>query len=123
VSPLSRVALAKLGQRSWPGNVRELENVLWRVALAGEGVLEGPSSEPAMAAMGSRPDDPLGLEIKLPGPTVGLEDARTLFDRSYLALVLARNGGNVARAARDLNVTRPALSRLLKRLGIERGEV
>jgi transcriptional regulator with GAF, ATPase, and Fis domain len=123
VSPLSRAALAKLAQRPWPGNVRELENVLWRVALAGEGVLDGPSSDLAMVAMGSRPEDPLGLEIQLPGPTVGLEDARTLFDRSYLSLVLARNGGNVARAARDLAVTRPALSRLLKRLGIERGEV
>jgi transcriptional regulator with GAF, ATPase, and Fis domain len=112
--PLSAAALAKLARHEWRGNVRELENLLWRVALGGEAAIDAPGKETTEA------DSPLGLTVTLPGEPVALEEARTSFDRTYLNLVLARSGGNVARAARSLGVTRPALSRILKRLGIER---
>ncbi len=114
VVPLSAQALATLARREWRGNVRELENVLWRVALGGEGAIDAPGKG------GTDPDSPLGLALTLPGEPVPLEEARNTFDRVYLNLVLARCSGNVARAARALDVTRPALSRILKRLGIER---
>jgi transcriptional regulator with GAF, ATPase, and Fis domain len=114
VVPLSREALAKLSRRTWPGNVRELENVLWRIALGGEGVLDEP------AAVVSSEVETLGITLKLENEVVPLEEARVAFDRTYLNMVLARTGFNVAQAARALNVTRPALSRILKRIGIER---
>jgi transcriptional regulator with GAF, ATPase, and Fis domain len=114
VVPLSAGALALLARREWRGNVRELENVLWRVALGGEGAID------AAGQGSSEAGSPLNLTVTLPGEPAPLEDARTTFDRTYLNLVLARSGGNVARAARSLGVTRPALSRILKRLGIER---
>ena len=114
VVPLSAAALARLARHEWRGNVRELENLLWRVALGGEAAIDAPGKETTDA------DSPLGLTVTLQGEAVPLEEARTSFDRTYLNLVLARSGGNVARAARSLGVTRPALSRILKRLGIER---
>ncbi|MBI3722624.1 sigma 54-interacting transcriptional regulator, partial [bacterium] len=115
VAALSEAALAKLVARRWRGNVRELENVLWRVAFAGEQAID------EVVAPEPDPEDLLGLnQIRLSGEPIALEDARAAFDRCYLRLVLAQNRGHVARAARSLGVTRPALWRLMKRLGIER---
>ncbi|MBI3725513.1 sigma-54-dependent Fis family transcriptional regulator [bacterium] len=114
VAPLSREALRKLVSRPWRGNVRELENLLWRVALRGEHVLD--ESVAAVRASGGR----LGVDMKVPEDLPPLEEARQEFDRAYLSVVLGRMDGNVSRAARALGMTRPALSRLLKRLGIER---
>ncbi len=116
VLPLSRAALAKLTARPWPGNVRELENVLWRIALGGEAAIDAP------VALSSPDDEPVAVSVSVRGEALSpLAEARLAFDRVYVNLALARCGGNVAAAARSLGMARPALWRLLKRLGIERG--
>jgi transcriptional regulator with GAF, ATPase, and Fis domain len=114
LAPLSRAALAKLCSRTWRGNVRELENVLWRVALTGESALD--AAPPGATEEAS--SDGLRMKLELPGETVALDEARATFDRAYVGLVLRRSQGNVARAARALGITRPALSRMLGRLGL-----
>ncbi|MBI3725177.1 sigma-54-dependent Fis family transcriptional regulator [bacterium] len=111
--PLSRAALAKLAARPWRGNVRELENVLWRVALAGEAAIDEP-----VAGTSEEEEGALRVKIDLSGEPLPLDEARVALDRAYIRLVVERNQGNIAAAARALGVARPALSRILKRIGL-----
>ena len=105
---LSPAALSILGSYDWPGNVRELQNVLASVMVAGpqRGVI-GPQSLPAhmtrTTAMVSR---------------TTLAEARRDFEVRYVRAALARAGGRVMVAARDLGVSRQGLSKLTVRLGL-----
>ena len=92
---------------AWPGNVRELENRVQRaVILAQDAYL--------------RPED---LELESAGgtaePLPTLQSARDEAERRLLAEALTRNAGNVTRAAREIEVSRPTLHDLLKKHGID----
>jgi DNA-binding NtrC family response regulator len=109
---LSPAALALLGSYDWPGNVRELQNVLASVMVAGpqRGVI-GPQGLPGhltrTRAMASR---------------ATLAEARREFEERYVRAALARAGGRVLVAARDLGVSRQGLSKLTARLGLAGSE-
>ena len=105
---LSPAALSMLGAYDWPGNVRELQNVLASMMVAGpqRGVI-GPQSVPAhltrATAMAAR---------------ATLAEARRDFEARYVRAALARAGGRVMVAARDLGVSRQGLVKLTARLGL-----
>jgi two-component system NtrC family response regulator len=87
--------------------VRELENRIQRaVILAQDAYL--------------RPED-LDLADRAAGvpalPT--LQDARDAAERDLLIEALTRNAGNVTRAAKDLEVSRPTLHDLMRKHGLE----
>jgi DNA-binding NtrC family response regulator len=109
---LSPSALGLLGSYDWPGNVRELQNVLASVMVAGpqRGVI-GPQGLPShitrTSAMVSR---------------ATLAEARREFEERYVRAALARAGGRVLVAARDLGVSRQGLSKLTARLGLAGSE-
>ena len=73
------------------------------VVLAGEGPLR---SEHLSFAGAPRPEGGR------------LREARRSFERDYVVRALSRNGGNRARTASDLGLTRQALLSKIKRLGI-----
>ena len=85
---------------AWPGNVRELRNVVQRACLLS-------------------PDKLLKLQ------SLGLETAATEPEREVapaeIRAALARAGGVVARAARELGLSRQSLYRRLEKLGIRTG--
>jgi transcriptional regulator with GAF, ATPase, and Fis domain len=96
----------RLESYDWPGNVRELHNaVARRVALGDLPPLEdlSPRSER------TRPTEPVGdpfeawLELPFPQAKQGVQDA---FERRYVENVLAKHGGNVARAAAASGIAR-----------------
>ena len=106
---VTREARVRLLDYDWPGNVRELENAIERATVLGAGdwidvddlpeqVLESPS--PGQAAD--------------PGYHGGVNRAK----RELIAKALERAGGNVARAARDLQLQPTYLHRLIKNLGL-----
>jgi DNA-binding NtrC family response regulator len=101
---LSPEALRRLMEHRWPGNVRELENCLMRaVVLAPGGVI--------------RPDH---LSISSPSSqqdtTVpSLED----LERAHVRRVLEITDGHKGRAADLLGVSRPRLTRLIEKYGLE----
>ena len=114
VPELSGAALDDLRAHDWPGNVRELENVLQRaVVAAGEGPILprhleiGPTS---WAIEGVEP----------PSYEEGKQQALERFQRRFVLGALERSGGNVTRAAQACGLTRAALQRILKDLGIDR---
>jgi Response regulator containing CheY-like receiver, AAA-type ATPase, and DNA-binding domains len=109
----SREALDRLMAYSWPGNVRELRNVVERL------VIMVPEDE-------IRAEHLRFLDLGVPrrpvtgeGEILPLREARARFEREYISDVLARCGGNVTRAARQLGLERSHLHRKLKQLGIE----
>jgi two-component system response regulator HydG len=113
---LSEAALDAMLGHAWPGNVRELENAV-RVAslFAPAGVLEADAL-PFRRGKG---------EVEAPDRELSYQELRDSLEereRTYVRDVLATSHGNKAEAARRLGITRYALYRTLRRLGIDAGE-
>ena len=111
---LSHGALRLLIFHDWPGNVRELRNVIERAALICCGEEIGP--EDIMLEDGA-------LERRLGGAqSLVYEEAKReaveRFQRRYVEDLMAECDGNVSAAARRAAMTRAALHRILKRLGL-----
>jgi DNA-binding NtrC family response regulator/tetratricopeptide (TPR) repeat protein len=105
---LSREARARLLGYSWPGNIRELQNVLSvAAALAGDGPIETRHLElPERSAAKDRSEGSYHQQV----------DA---LRRRLLIESLARWGRNLSEVARDLGLSRQAVSYLMKRLQID----
>ncbi|HET9327224.1 MAG TPA: PEP-CTERM-box response regulator transcription factor [Candidatus Eisenbacteria bacterium] len=101
----TRAALRAIQAHPWPGNVRELENRVQRgVILARDAYL--------------RPED-LELAEPMEESPRTLQEARDDAERRLLVDALTRNAGNITRAARDIEVSRPTFHDLLRKHGIE----
>lgn len=99
---------------SWPGNVRELENLIHREFLMAESDTIRYVGEPSAAPPRSTHDNVDFRSAKA--------HAIESFERAYLATVIAQARGNVSCAARIARKERRALSKLLKKHGIDRSE-
>ena len=113
---LDAAALAALAAHDWPGNVRELRNVVERSAyLSPDGVID-------LITAGTLPrsgrDQPVVFD-----PTLTFreqkERAVELFEETYLNWLLQRSEGNISRAAREADMDRKYLHKLLRRYGID----
>jgi len=106
VTGLSPEAADQLLRYEWPGNVRELANAIERAVALCEG---------------SRVEkDDLPEEVRAAPPSLLPGDSpRTLetMEREYILAVLARNGGNRARTAEQLDIGVATLYRKLKQYG------
>ena len=103
----TQAALRAMAAHPWPGNVRELENRVQRAVILSQDAY-------------LRPED---LDLAGPGgqeePRPTLQDARDLTERTLLEEALTRNAGNVTRAAKDLDVSRPTLHDLMNKHGLD----
>ena len=100
-------ALQVVESHGWPGNVRELENRIQRAAI--------------MAENGRITHQDLGLSstsTEYMGQSLG--KAREAVERQMIEAALARNKGNLSRAATELEISRPSLYELIQKLGITR---
>jgi two-component system response regulator HupR/HoxA len=93
----------------WPGNIRELKNAIERSLLL------TPGGEPLRWDV--LPDDVRG-GARAEVPDLGLEAQVEKFERRIIQMALDRNGGVIARAARELRVNAVTLSRKMRRLGL-----
>jgi len=125
-----------LERHAWPGNVRELSNLMERLAIyhAGREIdpedLDLPPSlgDETIERMETRPASPSASganPVVSAGPgniVLDVPDAGTTFDnleKSILAQMLARHGGNQSAAARALGLSESTLRSRLKRLGLK----
>jgi len=112
---LAPEVLRELAQRAWPGNVRELRNVVERSAyLSPNGVIDLITP----GAKAPARETPVVFD-----PTLTFreqkERAIELFEEAYLAWLLQRAEGNISRAAREADMDRKYLHKLLRRYGID----
>ena len=99
-----------LRRHPWPGNVRELRNRVQRAVIMCDGSNIGPFD--------------LGCDMEVPvSPEAGrdhlsLREAREKMEREMILEAMARQSGNILKAAEDLGVSRPTLYDLMKKLSI-----
>ncbi len=99
-------AIKALESYAWPGNVRELENRIQRASIMADGGRITPLD--------------LGIADINEYEGQGLGKARQAVERQMVEAALARNKGNLTRAAAELEISRPSLYELIDKLGISR---
>ncbi|HUJ59364.1 MAG TPA: sigma 54-interacting transcriptional regulator [Kofleriaceae bacterium] len=115
---LTDVTRAALMAHDWPGNVRELRNVIERALALGAdpGMLVAPLGPDATTSKVALRD---AVEFE---PGVSFRDTKEkwneLFERRYLSWLIKRADGNISKAARDADMDRKYLHKLLRKYGI-----
>ena len=121
VKRLSAPALHTLVNYAWPGNVRELMNVVSHVLTFSEGPDIDVQHLPPRLTGGTR-QGPLPFNEHL-GFHEAKEQLLENFEREYLTALLKRCEGNVSRAARESELHRKSIERLVKKYEIDAREL
>jgi DNA-binding NtrC family response regulator len=120
---ITRDALDALMNYDWPGNIRELLNVIERACSLSDGdtiqVREFPEYISGVRVVQRRveeSDDTRKVEPVLDQSfKAAKENWISQFESAYLKELIERHGGNITRAAKDADVDRKHLRRLLKK--------
>jgi DNA-binding NtrC family response regulator len=114
--PLDDRLVSSLMAHDWPGNIRELRNVLERGVVLGGG--EARLFDPRVG-LGGAPraaDEAMPVEFD---PGLSYRDNKEKwendFERRYLKWLMGRSEGNISRAAREADMDRKYLHKLLKK--------
>ena len=118
VQGITSEALTLLTQYEWPGNVRELQSELARaVALT-------PTGEKiTINALSDRLKNQHSLHVPLAAEGSSLKQARTAFEREYIAEILRQHHGNAVRTAKILGISRQMLQKKIKEYGLREKSV
>jgi DNA-binding NtrC family response regulator len=117
----SQAAMHILEEHNWPGNVRELENVVQRAVVLSEDQTVDLSHLPA--AMRTVTDGlPRNTDADAPQPGRSYEEEVRRFKRALVLRALRECGWRKAETARNLEVARGYLHRLINQLGIQEAE-
>jgi two-component system response regulator AtoC len=120
-------AMEILVDYGWPGNIRELENVMERSVLFADGALvtvaQLPETLRERAPGVARPVAPLGVLGAIAAPSgASMKDivrqAQAELERTLISRALEITGGNVTRAAKNLQISRKSLQVKMKELGL-----
>ena len=105
-------AIEQLTRYSWPGNVRELRNVVERLLLLTDDVVDGGTARQILAGRHASG----GSASDVSGP---LADRVTTFEREVVLAELQAHGYNVAETARALGLERSHFYKKCQQLGID----
>ena len=111
---LSEGAVAALASHGWPGNVRELENSIQR-ALVLSGGRPIAAADLGLGESESRVVIDANLTYE-----EGKKRTVEQFQRRFIERALSECDGNVTAAARECGLTRAALQRIMRTLGLDR---
>lgn len=104
-------AVAACRAYSWPGNVRELDSVIKRAVVSSGPTLTRVAIQAAIDRV--RPET-----NGCGGGFVRWDDARAAWERGFIAAALGRHGGNVEKAAVELDVSRSTLYAKVQQYGL-----
>lgn len=111
VRGFSTSSIDLLNSYDWPGNVRELENKIQRAVI----MSDTPVLEPDSLGFAERP---AGQRMSTALEGLSLKDARDRVERDMIVAAIRTNGGNIAKAAEALGISRPTLYDLVKKHGL-----
>ncbi|MCP4629014.1 MAG: GAF domain-containing protein [bacterium] len=106
---ISKKAMDLMTQYDWPGNVREMKNALERAVVMGNGKQIVPEDLPTFAGRPQYPDLEVGLSLK---------SAIDEFKKEFILLNLRNTNGNRSLAAKNMQIQRTYLSRLISKYKI-----
>ncbi len=113
VKGISREAMGLLERYHWPGNVRELQNVMERAVSLTDSEIIVPEDLPEQIRSVKDPD--IFRSLAKSNFKEAKKERMDSFEKKYLSALLARHNGNISRAAREAQVNRKTIHRLLKR--------
>jgi Nif-specific regulatory protein len=103
---ISKKAMNAMIQYDWPGNVREMKNAIERAVVMGNGNEILTEDLPQFASKPGYPGLKVGLTLK---------EAIDLFKKEFINLNLKHTSGNRSIAAKNMQIQRTYLSRLISR--------
>ena len=106
---ISKKAMDAMIQYDWPGNVREMKNAIERAVVMGNGDQILPEDLPQFAYKPGNPGLNVGLTLK---------EAIDIFKKEFIRLNLKHTDGNRSLAAKNMQIQRTYLSRLISRYDI-----
>ena len=109
VAGLTAAATTALLAYSYPGNVRQLQHIIQRAVAVARGPLIDADD---------LPEEVLALRSQPPAQEGSVAAARERAEREMIVATLARNSGEVSAAAREMQVSRTTMWRLMKKHGI-----
>jgi DNA-binding NtrC family response regulator len=109
-------ALARLMSYDWPGNVRELKNIIERVVIMSEEIIQVSDLPPFFHAA-AKPSLDLSRFADR-----SLRDFREEMEKDFILARLEQHDWNISRAAASLGIERTNLHKKLKAYGIHRGQ-
>ena len=101
---ISEEAIEKMLEYDWPGNVRELRNAVERAVVMGNAQVIMPEDLPISRPKGDHPGMEIGLSLK---------EAIDQFKKAFIKLNLEHENGNRSKAAKNMDIQRTYLSRLI----------
>ena len=99
---------------TWPGNVRELQNAMERAVL----LCEGDTVRPCHLPPELRSPEARSC-VKGNGRALGFHEEVGLLEKTRLEEALARSGGNIHQAARNIDITYRIFYYKMKKYGID----
>ena len=118
---ISEPAKSALLAHSWPGNVRELRNVMERAVILETADEVRAASLPDFEVESRLRLGDLGSEAMVAAPprTGSLSEALLQFERDQILSTIKRCGGNLAKTASQLDLSRHALRYRMSRLNLQ----
>jgi transcriptional regulator with PAS, ATPase and Fis domain len=107
---ISPEAMTALESRPWPGNIRQLEHDVQQAVLCSNGPVLLPTQLPTQLPTSLQQPHHLPEETD-----EGLQQELDSLERSLIQRALRDNGGNRARAARALGISRATLYKKIKK--------
>ncbi len=105
---------------SWPGNVRELENLLRRLLVTCKAGEVRSADLPEKIRRSSLPTGASeNSPLQIGNYKTALEQAVQKFEKDFLSHHLLLHGGNITRTAAAIGLSRVALHKKIKQLGID----
>jgi DNA-binding NtrC family response regulator len=125
ISEVSNEALRTLIDYDWPGNIRELRNIIEHLVILSKGDVIQEEILPS-EIRGGEPEKVLKPKRLPSDGSDDLPDFRKTkkavledFEKNYLQKLLKRNQWNISKSARDLDMHRSSLQRLLRKYGLQ----
>jgi two-component system nitrogen regulation response regulator NtrX len=107
-------ALAILMRHGWPGNVRELKNIVERLIIMKVGNVIEADDIPLFMKKEQTPEPAIANDAQ-----DSLREAKTAFEKQYIAGKLKEYDGNVSRTAEAIGLERSNLHRKIRAYGLD----